>query len=175
VTDLHTERLALRSWRPDDLDELAAVFADPQVWWYPLRRGFTREQTEAFLRRRIAEWDEQGWGLWAVEHQGDLIGYTGFGLPTFLPEVMPVPEIGWRLQPSYWGRGLATEAATAALHHGFTALGFSEVVSIYEPENVASGRVMERIGMKHDRDTLHPELKTPLRVYRLHSDAWARE
>jgi RimJ/RimL family protein N-acetyltransferase len=98
-----------------------------------------------------------------VEHHGSLIGYAGFALPTFLPEVMPVPEIGWRLHPSYWGRGLATEAANAALAHGFLALGFREVVSVSEPGNVASGRVAERIGMSVDRDTMHPDLRTPLR------------
>jgi RimJ/RimL family protein N-acetyltransferase len=175
VTDLTTDRLRLRTWRPDDLDDLAEVFADPRVWWFPLRRGFTWDETDAFLGRQMLEWEEQGWGNWAVEHDGDLIGYTGFGLPTFLPEVMPVPEIGWRLHPSHWRRGLATEAAGAALEHGFKALGFSEVVSIYEPENVASGRVMQRIGMSLDRDATHPELGTPLRVYRLHREAWARQ
>lgn len=86
---------------------------------------------------------------------------------------MPIPEIGWRIHPSQWGLGLATEAALAALHHGFTALGFNEVVSIYEPDNVASGRVMERLGMTHDRDTTQPETGTPLRVYRIHHASWA--
>ena len=172
VTDLLTERLRLRTWRPEDADALANLFAEPKVWWFPLKRGFTREESEAFLQRRLAEWETQGWGLWAVEHDGALIGYTGFASPTFLPEVMPSPEIGWRLHPDYWKRGLATEAAKATLRHGFTALSFTEVVSIYEPENVASGRVMERIGMVRDRDTSHPELGLPLRVYRLTAEQW---
>jgi RimJ/RimL family protein N-acetyltransferase len=107
-----------------------------------------------------------------VEHEGALIGYTGFGLPTFLPEVMPTPEIGWRFHPDYWGHGFATEAADAALAHGFSELGFAEVVSIYEPDNVASGRVMKRIGMQPERDTVHPQLGLPLRVYRLTAQQW---
>ncbi len=175
MTTLRTERLLLRPWRIDDLDDLADLFADPGVWWFPLRRGFRHDETADFLRGRLTEWEQQGWGLWALVHDGRLIGYAGFALPTFLPEVMPVPEIGWRLHPTYWGRGLATEAASAALFHGFGELGFDQIVSIYEPENAASGRVMERIGMKVDRDTVHPEKNVPLRVYRLTADAWRRD
>ena len=88
---------------------------------------------------------------------------------------MPTPEIGWRLHPSYWRRGRATEAAKAALEQGVTALGFSEVVSIYEPESVASGRVTERIAMTLDRDTKHPRSVPPLGVHRFHRDAWKRQ
>jgi RimJ/RimL family protein N-acetyltransferase len=138
------------------------------VWRFPLRRDFSRDDTQAFPGRQIADFEQRGSGLWAVEHSSGLIGYTGFDLPTFLPELMPIPEIGWRIHPSQWGQGLATEAALAALHHGSTVLGFTEVVSIYEPDNVASGRVMERLRMTHDRDTTQPDTGTPLRVYRLH-------
>lgn len=88
---------------------------------------------------------------------------------------MPVPEISWRLHPTYWGRGLATEAAGPCSSMGSTTLGFDQIVSIYEPENVASERIMERIGMAVDRDTLHPEKGVPLRVYRLTSNAWRRD
>ncbi|MFN2522814.1 MAG: GNAT family N-acetyltransferase [Mycobacteriales bacterium] len=167
MTSLRTPRLILRTWREDDLAAAAQVFAEPQVWWYPHKRGLRLDETEAFLQRRLTEWDQQGWGHWALELAGRLIGYTGFALPTFLPEVMPVPEIGWRLHPSCWGQGLATEAARAALDHGFSALGFSEVVSIYQPENEASGRVMQRIGMTFDRDTRLPDSDVTLRVYRI--------
>jgi RimJ/RimL family protein N-acetyltransferase len=175
VTTFRTERLLLRPWSLDDLDNLAELFADPGVWWFPLRRGLSHDETADFLRSRLAEWEQRGWGLWALVHDRRLIGYAGFALPTFLPEVMPVPEIGWRLHPTYWGRGLATEAAKAGLVHGFDALGFNEVVSIYEPDNVASGRVMERIGMWVDRDTVHPDEGVPLRVYRLTSEVWRRD
>lgn len=172
MTTLRTERLVLRPWTEDDLDALAGIFADPRVWRFPLQRGYSRDETAAFLRRRLDEWKTRGWGHWALEYDATLIGYTGFGVPAFLPEVMPVPEIGWRLDPAYWGRGLATEAARAALAYGFDTIGFDQVVSIYEPDNVASGRVMERIGMTPDRDTVHPELGVALRVYRLTADDW---
>jgi RimJ/RimL family protein N-acetyltransferase len=172
MTELSTQRLRLRRWRSDDLAALTEIFSEPAVWWFPLRRGFTPDETEAFLNRQLAAWDERGWGLWAVEQDGELAGYTGFGMPTFLPEVMPTPEIGWRLHPDFWGRGLATEAAAAALEFGFASLGLAEVVSIYQPDNVASGRVMQRIGMVFDRDTTDPKEGFPLRVYRLGAEQW---
>jgi RimJ/RimL family protein N-acetyltransferase len=167
--EIETDRLLLRRWRADDLDDLGAVFAKPEVWWYPHRRGWNADETRAFLDRRIELWRERGWSQWAVVHRADtrLIGFLGLEPPAFLPEVMPTVEVGWRLDPDYWGRGLATEGGRAALRFGFDVLGLDEIVSIYEPENVASGRVMEHIGMRHDHDTTHPALGVDLRVYKV--------
>jgi RimJ/RimL family protein N-acetyltransferase len=168
-SELETDRLILRRWHEDDLEPLARVFAKPEVWWFPFKRGRTTEETADFLSRKRQEWDERGWSQWAVVHKADraLIGYVGLCPPDFLPEVMPTVEVGWRLDPDYWGRGLATEGGRASLRFGFEVLGLEEIVSIHEPENVASGRVMERLGMLVDRDTTHPELGVPLRVYKL--------
>jgi RimJ/RimL family protein N-acetyltransferase len=172
---VETERLLLRRWRADDLDALAAVFAKPEVWRYPFGRGFTTEETASFLERKVEEWDERGWSQWAavVKDGGPLVGYIGLNPPAFLPEVMPTVEVGWRLDPDYWGQGLATEGGAAALDHGFTALGLPEIVSIYEPDNAASGRVMQRLGMVWDRDTVHPGLGVALRVFKLTAEDWA--
>lgn len=169
-----TDRLLLRRWEPTDLDALHNVFAKPEVWWYPFKRGWTTDETRGFLDRKLEEWDSRGWSQWAVVHVADqrLIGFLGLSPPTFLPEVMPTVEVGWRLDPDYWGQGLAIEGGQAALDFGFTVLGLEEIVSIYEPENVASGRVMERIGMVPDRDTIHPELGVALRVYKLTRKSW---
>jgi RimJ/RimL family protein N-acetyltransferase len=71
-------------------------------------------------------------------------------VPHFLPEILPAVEVGWRLAGPWRGHGLATEAGAAALEFGFTLGGLDRIVSIYEPENVPSGRVMERLGF-----TLH--------------------
>ena len=171
---VETERLWLRRWRPDDLDRLAEVFAKPEVWWYPFKRGWTADETQTFLTRQMGEWESRGWSLWAAVAKDDglLIGYVGLSVPDFLPEVMPAVEVGWRLDPDYWGRGLTTEGARAALDFGFGALGLDEIVSIYEPENVASGRIMERLGMTHDHDTRHPKRSVPLRVYKIRRDQW---
>ncbi|HEX4819823.1 MAG TPA: GNAT family N-acetyltransferase [Acidimicrobiales bacterium] len=172
---VETERLLLRSWRRDDVDALSRVFAKPEVWHFPFGRGWTADETSAFLDRKLDEWATRGWSQWAVIDKSSdvLIGFLGLNPPGFLPEVMPTVEVGWRIDPEYWGRGLATEGGRAALRFGFEDLGLDEIVSIYEPANVASGRVMERLGMTHDRDTVHPERGIPLRVYKLLREDWA--
>jgi len=174
VDELLTPRLRLRRWVRHDVVALAEVFAKPEVWEFPFGRGFTAKETEAFLAYRIAEQATGGWADWAVELRGTgrLIGYIGLSEPHFLPEVMPAVEIGWRLDPVAWGRGLATEGARAALAHGFSSPELHEVVSIYQPENTASGRVMTRLGMRFDRDTVHPTHALALRVYRLTRVEW---
>jgi RimJ/RimL family protein N-acetyltransferase len=175
--DLLTTRLRLRRWSRADIAPLAEVFAKPEVWWFPFGRGFTREETERFLAYRIAEQATGGWTDWAVE-LGDsrrLIGYVGLSEPHFLPEIMPAVEIGWRLDPEVWGRGFATEAARAALAHGFSSPALDDVVSIYQPDNESSGRVMARLGMRFDRDTRHPTRDLALRVYRLSRADWENQ
>lgn len=148
-----TARLHLRRPLPDDLDALAAVFEQEAVWHWPFRRGRTREETAAFLDRTIRHWDTLGYGLWLVVDlaAGRVVGYAGLSVPAFLPEILPAVEVGWRLEPAVWGRGYATEAATAALDEAFSALGLAEVCSLPEPSNLASVRVCERLGMRRDR------------------------
>ena len=171
-----TDRLFLRRWREDDFDALCAIFAKPEVWWYPDRRGRSADETRAFLDRKLELWDTRGWSQWAVEHREDarLIGFLGLEPPIFLPEVMPTVEVGWRLDPDYWGRGLATEGGRAALRFGFDVLALDEIVSIYEPDNVVSGRVMQRLAMHVDRDTVHPTLEISVRVYKITRSEWRR-
>jgi RimJ/RimL family protein N-acetyltransferase len=175
---VRTARLELRPFRDDDLDALTRLHAIPEFWWFPLRRGQTAEETRDFLARRRQRWAEQGFDLWAavLRETGDLVGWAGLTVPDFLPEIMPAVEVGWRFDPAVWGRGLATEAGAAGLRFGFEELGLDRIVSAYEPENVASGRVMERLGLELDRDTTHPTRDVPVRVMRITREQWdARE
>jgi RimJ/RimL family protein N-acetyltransferase len=87
---------------------------------------------------------------------GDLIGWAGLAVPHFLPEVLPSVEVGWRLTPAARGRGFATEAGAAAVRYGFTDGGLSRIVSIYEPENVPSGKVMAHLGFTRFLTTRGP-------------------
>jgi RimJ/RimL family protein N-acetyltransferase len=173
-TTVETERLLLRPLAPGDLDDLARLHADERFWWYPLRRGQTRAETEEFLARRVAGWDGKGFDLWAVVLRDEqrLVGWAGLSEPTFLPEIMPAVEVGWRLDPGVWGRGLATEAGVAGLRFGFEQLGLDRIVSVFEPDNVRSGRVMERLGMTKDRDTIHPASRVPVRVMAVSRETW---
>jgi RimJ/RimL family protein N-acetyltransferase len=92
--------------------------------------------------------------------------------PTFLPEILPAIEVGWRLGQKFHGHGYATEAGRAWVDYGFGAGDLDEIVSIYQPENVASGAVMRRLGFGLERATLHPVLGAQLHVLRLRRAAW---
>ncbi|MGH9259300.1 MAG: GNAT family N-acetyltransferase, partial [Acidimicrobiales bacterium] len=111
LADVTTDRLRLRRFDDDDLDELAAVFAKPEVWRYPYGRALTRTETQAFLAAQIREWDECRFGCWlAIERATDRVaGYVGLSVPRFLPEILPAVEVGWRFDPAVRGRGYASE------------------------------------------------------------------
>ena len=125
---------------------------------FPFGRGFTSEETASFLGYRIAEQAIGGWVVWAAElrDSGRLVGYVGLSEPHFLPEVMPTVEVGWRFDPAVCGSRAGDRGARASLAHGFSSLNLQQVVSICQPANAASERVMVRLGMRFDRDTRHP-------------------
>ena len=169
---LETDRLRLRQWRAaDDLPALAAINADADVMrWIAPNRPLRREETVALLAHIEAHWREHGYGLWAVEprdRDAGCIGFAGLAVPSFLPEILPAVEVGWRLHPAWWGRGLATEAARTAVAYGFDTLGLRSVVSIIEPRNVRSLRVAAKLGMRPGADRLHPSTRRRLRVMEL--------
>ncbi len=148
IPTLTTPRLVLRPFVLGDLDELAPIHAEESFWWYPLRSGMSREETEHFLQRVTTRYESDGFGIEALidRASGVMIGWAGLAVPHFLPEILPAVEVGWRLSGPWRGRGLATEAGAAALEFGFTSGGLERIVSIYEPENTASGRVMAHLG-----------------------------
>jgi RimJ/RimL family protein N-acetyltransferase len=171
---VETERLLLRRWRDSDRLPLVAMNADPVVMEHYVA-PWTEDESDAFLARerdRVAS----GLGQWVVEVRGEggFAGYVGMTIATFDAPFTPVPEIGWRLAHQYWGHGYATEAARAVLEHGFTDLGFDEIVAFTTTGNLRSRRVMEKLGMTHDpaEDFDHPNVPSghPIRrhvLYRL--------
>lgn len=169
-----TARLLLRPLDLDDLDELAALHAEESFWYYPFRRGCSREETRSFIERALERYDDPGIMIAAVvvTDTDQLAGWAGLSIPTFLPEILPGVEVGWRLGERFRGRGIATEAGRAWVRHGFTELGLDRIVSIYEPDNVASGAVMRRLGFSLERETTHPVYGLPLHVLSLTRDDW---
>jgi RimJ/RimL family protein N-acetyltransferase len=151
IPTLTTPRLVLRPFVLSDLDELAVIHAEESFWWYPLRSGMSKKETAGFLERVTARYESDGFGIEALldRTSGAMIGWAGLAVPHFLPEILPAVEVGWRLASAWRGGGLATEAGAAAVEFGFTAGGLERIVSIFEPENVASGRVMEHLGFTH--------------------------
>ncbi len=169
MTELRTERLIMRRWRDEDREPFAALTADPEVMEH-FPALLSRAEADLFVDERVAEFEERGWGLWALEvaESGAFIGYTGLAVPSFEAHFMPAVEIGWRMARGAWGHGYATEAARAALAFGFGELGLEEIVSFTAVGNARSRAVMERIGMHHDAagDFDHPRLPEGHRLSR---------
>ncbi|MFI7662779.1 GNAT family N-acetyltransferase [Micromonospora parva] len=168
ATSLETPRLLLRPLLDDDLDGFAAINAQPEVMRY-IHDGNTLDRAATAKRLAVYQrhWDEHGFGLYAVQikETGELAGFTGLAVPTFLPEIMPAVEIGWRLGRTHWGRGLATEAAQAVVARTRAELDLRRLVSIHVVGNEASARVMVKLGMSLDRETVQPDTGRRVRVY----------
>jgi RimJ/RimL family protein N-acetyltransferase len=181
---LETERLILRKWRGGDRAPFARINADRHVMQY-FPSVLTREESDALADRIKERWRSHGFGLYAVDlkigvrdgrpsDERQFIGFIGLARPSFEIDFTPCVEIGWRLDASAWGRGLATEGARAVAEYAIGPLGLDEIVSFTAVANARSRRVMEKIGMTHDpRDDFdHPKLPEghPLRrhvLYRL--------
>lgn len=113
-----------------------------------------------------------------VPSQAPFIGFIGLAVPAFEVSFTPCVEIGWRLARPWWGQGLATEGAQAALAYGFEHLKLPEIVSFTVPGNRSSRRVMEKLGMHYTEDFEHPRIEAghPLRrhvLYRLTCVEWS--
>lgn len=148
---LRTPRLILRPWRAADRDGLWRMQSDPRTMEF-LMPVPDRAASDAVADRAEAHFARHGFGLWVVEAPGvtDFAGYAGLVHVPYDAHFTPAVEIGWRFDPAFWGHGYATEAARAALEHGFAALGLAEIVAITVPANIRSRAVMERLGMVRD-------------------------
>jgi RimJ/RimL family protein N-acetyltransferase len=149
---LETERLVLRRFRLTDLKALAVLYANPEVRKYFPEGTLTHEQT-----REELEWFLNGHprrpelGLWAAIHKPTKAFVGRCGLLPWTIEGREEVEVAYLMDPRYWGQGLATEAARAILEYGFGTLGCTRLISLIDPENTASRRVAERIGMHLER------------------------
>ena len=182
MTTLTTERLILRPWRAEDLEPFAAMSADPEVMEH-FPSTLTRAESDAVATAIGGEIETHGFGFWALEVPGvaPFIGFAGIRTVTFDAPFTPAVEIGWRLAPAHWGKGYATEAARAALVHGFGALGLAEIVAFTIPANLPSQAVMQRLGMTRNEaeDFAHPKVPPdhPMSrhvLYRLRAEDWKK-
>ncbi len=178
--ELKTERLLLRRWRPADLSPFAAINADPRVMEY-FPAPLSSVESAALLERIELCFEDRGYGLWAAEVPGEaaLIGFVGLAPVELEIAFAPAVELGWRLAPQFWGRGLASEAARATMRCAFEELELPSLVSYTAASNLRSRRVMERLQMRRDpgEDFEHPLLPEghPLRahvLYRIDAARW---
>jgi len=166
---LETERLVLRRFREEDDDAMARLFANPDFMRFSLGVFTEHKQTVAFIEKVIG-WDRAGIpSQFAVVPRGEegVIGYCGFFHHAEVPGEI---EIGYRLDPDYWNRGLITEAARAVRDHGFADLKLPRVISLIHPENIPSRRVAEKNGMKVEKEITFRDF--PTLVYAMTREAW---
>lgn len=158
TTYAETERLILRSWKPEDLPLFIAMNKDAQVMKY-FPSLLTNADSEAFYNRIQEEFDIEGWGLYAVElkSSGHFIGYVGLHNIGFEAEFTPGVEIGWRLSAEYHNQGYATEAAKEVLRMA-RINGINRLYSFTADINKPSERVMQKIGMEKVGEFDHPKL-----------------
>src|SRR5690348_6627648 len=132
MPDLETPRLLFCKFTPDDLHDLAAIRTDPDVMKYTVGRPESIAEVQATLSKYLAHWEQHGFGRWAlIERESKkLIGWCGL---LYLENTGEV-EIGYGLAKPYWGKGLASEAATATMKYGFEQLALALIVAITLPE-----------------------------------------
>jgi [ribosomal protein S5]-alanine N-acetyltransferase len=154
TTVIETPRLLLRELADDDLDALAAIFADPEVMRF-IGTGGVRNRVVARLtiERQQTTYRERGFGEWATVERstGDMVGLCGLIHWDDIDGVDEL-EVAYLLARSAWGRGLGTEVAGAIRDHAHSTLQRRRLVSCIYPDNAASIRVATKIGMHHEKD-----------------------
>jgi ribosomal-protein-alanine N-acetyltransferase len=146
--EISTARLRLRQFSRGDLDAYAGIMGDYEVGrWFPKGEGYTREESKKSLDGILDHWVKHGFGIWAITEKDKrfLLGRCGLNL---IAETMEV-EADFVLAKNYWGHGYATEAARAALAYGFDVLKLDRIIALAKPDNLASQRVTEKIGMRY--------------------------
>jgi len=174
-----TERIQLRQWKFDDRVPFSVMSSDPKVMkFFP--STLNKSESDAIIDICESHISERGWGVWAAELLAtrEFIGFVGLHISHADLPLSPCVEILWRLTPSHWGQGYATEAATAALKVGFEQLDIKEIVSFAVPGNYRSRAVMERLNMIDTGETFeHPEIPehSHLRehsLYKISRNSW---
>lgn len=144
---IETERLQLRKFNTRDAKAVLAFNGHPEVQKYTgdsLLKTIDEAQkiiTDIWL----PEYEKYSYARWAVIYKPEqkVIGFAGL---KYLPEIGET-DIGYRFLPDYWGKGIATEVSKEIIKYGFEVLGLKKIIGIIEPSNVASEKVLEKIGL----------------------------
>jgi RimJ/RimL family protein N-acetyltransferase len=177
VNVIETERLILEPLNASRLEDFVALTAQPDAmrYWGP-GGPYTSDAAERNFAASLVRLSGHGFGRrWVVaKANGAGLGFTetkyfGRSCDDVSPDEV---EIGWMLTPSVWGQGYATEAGSAVRDEAFDRLGLESIVAVHHPENAASGRIMEKLGMAFERDVVARD-GWPCRLYRLTREQWA--
>jgi RimJ/RimL family protein N-acetyltransferase len=162
---IQTSRLIMRRWQDSDREPFADLNGDPETMQY-FAATIDRAASDAFVDVMESRFDEQGYGLWALEvaGTGDFIGFTGLNpMPAGVPGAGGM-EVGWRLARPAWHHGYATEAARAALDVAFNGAGLPEIWSMTAVLNEPSQAVMRRLGLTQADYFEHPNVPVGHRI-----------
>ncbi len=166
---LETRRLRLRRLAPSDEAVLIALDSDEEVMRHIGGRGGAPEEIVARVRERIAA-DHGALGWWLIEGKDDGT-FHGVAALLRMPEGDDI-ELAYRLARASWGRGIATEAATALIGYAITGVGLPRIVAVTFPKNAASQRVLQKLGFVHDGTSDYKGFRVP--HFTLAAGAWLR-
>ncbi len=150
---LETDRLLLREFDADDAEAFYPLVSNPEILRFTLDPGggvnSVGQALELLRSRSVADYRKHGFGRLAVVEKASrqLIGFAGLKYLGDRGEV----DLGYRLLPTHWGRGFATESGRAILQDGFTRLGLTRIIATVFPKNVASVRVLEKLGFVFEK------------------------
>ena len=165
---LETERLVLRGFRRDDLDDHAATLADPAVTRFLTGEPMSREDAWRRLMMSVGQWPLLGYGYWAVElkDSGRVVGHCGFAdmERAMEPGISGEPEMGWIFDPGVHGQGIAFEACAAALNWADKELDAPSYPAIISVDNEPSIRLAQRLGFERLPDAIYRD--EPVALFR---------
>ncbi len=152
-TGPETRRLRHRAFTVGDAEAFFALTSHPEVIRFTGEPPLPSVDAAREAIASYPDWDTVGYGRWAsvLKETRAVIGFCGL---KYLPKLDAV-DVGYRFLPEYWGRGLATEACRASLDFGFTTLRLEQIIGLVLPENAASIRVLEKVGMQADGEVVY--------------------
>lgn len=153
MSEIETERLLLRQFSLADVDEIYGIYSQNEVMKY-VGKVRSREQVKNYIEKMLQSWEDNQFGMWAItwKNEDKILGDGGL---CFLDGIPPEIEVGYVLDKPYWNFGVATEVAKASLRYGFEVLNLERIVAVANPQNIASRRVMEKAGMKYEKDAFY--------------------
>jgi RimJ/RimL family protein N-acetyltransferase len=161
LSTFSTARLAAERLTPEHLPEVRRMHRDAAVM---AQLGGVRDETQttAYLARNLQHWADYGFGLWILRELGGGEPVGRAVLRHLLVEDVEEVEVGYAFYEPFWGRGLATEVATACLELGRRELRLTTIVAVTSPGNTASAHVLEKVGLVYERDFMHEGARSAL-------------
>ena len=144
---IETERIILRNFIENDCEAVFAFSSNKEVQKYTgdAILESLNQAKEIISNVWFSDYKKYGYGRWAVVYKpkNKVIGFAGL---KYLPEINET-DIGYRFLPEYWGKGVATEVSKKIIEYGFDVLKLEKIIGIAMPENIASSKVLEKVGL----------------------------